>query len=284
MDEDEVWWGRIQFSMNAVREWEKRTRDRDVVEQGSSIDADDDGLVGHPVRTGAWYGLITAVDHLGLVADLTRDGLTLRPSSIFTVTRAALLGASQAVWLLSGSREERKYRALSIESDERKQHRGFVNDFARDPYVRENKDPAFVAGLDELAQNLTDEIYSLKSQRKGKPYDGDFVSTKMMSEAAAYLASQGSNDDWFRLALASEWRMASAAAHARSWPMHVRPTERESLLGGGEVLSMASSLEDVAKSYIAAVLMTNQAWKLWDIRRRTHRGGVLPESGEGGHR
>lgn len=270
MDGDEIWWGRLRLAMKAVRHWERRTGERGEVEPGSSIARDDDGLTGHPVRTGAWYGLIVAVDHLGLVADLTRDGLTLRPSSIFTVTRAALLGASQAVWLLSGSREDRRCRALSIESDERKQHRGFVNDFARDDYLRDNQAPDFVEGLDQLAQRLTEELLSLRGLRKGRSYDGDFVSTTMMREAAAHLAGRGSNDDWFRLALAAEWRMASAAAHARSWPTYVRPTECTSLPGGGAVLSMTSSLEDVTKSYVAAVLMTSEAWRLWDLRRQPH--------------
>lgn len=167
MDGDKIWWGRLRLAMKAVRHWERRTGERDEVEPGSSIAKDDDGLTGHPVRTGAWYGLIVAVDHLGLVADLIRDGLTLRPSSIFTVTRAALLGASQAVWLLSGSREDRRCRALSIESDERKQHRGFVNDFARDDYVRDNQAPDFVAGLDKIggAAHRRASVLARASQR-----------------------------------------------------------------------------------------------------------------------
>jgi hypothetical protein len=270
MHEDEVWLGRFRDSAIAVRHWEQRLEDPDDVAPGSSIDKDDAGLVGHPVRSAAWYGLITAVGHLAMVADLTKGGLTLRPSSFFTFTRAALLGASQAVWLLSGSREERRYRALSVRSDERKQHRGFVNDFARDVYVRDNEAPELVAGLDGLAQELTDEIQSLRIMRKGNPYDGDFVSTKMMSEAAAHLAGRGTMDDRLRLAFAYEWRMASAAAHARSWPMHVRPTEREDLPGGGEVRRMTVSLEEAGQSYVGAVLMTNEAWRLWDLRRRRH--------------
>ena len=267
MDDDEVWRARLERAVDTVRAWEKRTGQHEEVEPRSSLDADDGTLPGHPVQSAAWYGLVTAVDHLALGADLVDKGLTLRPSSIFTVTRAALLGASQSVWVLSGNREDRRCRALSIESDERKQHRGFVKDYSGDPFIREHLDPDFVAGLDGLVQRLTDEIQTLRGLRKGRPYDGDFTSTTMMREAAAHL-SGGENDEWLRLSLAYEWRMASAAAHARFWPFHVRPTERTPLPGGGELRQMTSSLAEVVQSYGAAVLMTSEAWRLWDLRRR----------------
>ncbi|MEW1984613.1 hypothetical protein [Pseudarthrobacter oxydans] len=270
MDNDDLWVVRLQRAMEAVREWEKRIGQHEEVAPRSSLDTDDRELPRHPVQSAAWYGLVTAVDHLALGADLADKGLTLRPSSIFTVTRAALLGASQAVWVLSGGREDRRGRALSIESDERKQHRGFIKDYANDPFIREHKGPEFVAALDALVQRLTDDIQGLRALRKGRPYDGDFVSTMMMREAATYLADTENGDDWLRLALAYEWRLASAAAHARSWPFHVRRTERTPLANGGELRQLTSSLAEVVQSYGAAVLMTSEAWRLWDLRRHRH--------------
>jgi hypothetical protein len=136
MDDDEAWRARLHRAVDAVRDWEKRTGQHEDVVPRSSLATDDRELPGHPVQSAAWYGLVTAVDHLALGADLVEKGLTLRPSSIFTFTRAALLGASQAVWVLSGNRDDRRCRALSVESDERKQHRGFVKDYAGDPFIR----------------------------------------------------------------------------------------------------------------------------------------------------
>jgi hypothetical protein len=192
VDEEEVWLRRLQRSMEAVRDWEKCTGNPESVEPRSSLDKDDGGLPGHPVRSAAWYGLAAAVDHLALGADQTKDGLTVRPSSVFTVTRAALLGASPSVWVLSGRRVERQFRAMSIESDERKQHGGFVKDYAGDPFISEKLPLEFVAGLDDLSQRLTTEIQSLRSFRKGKPYDGDFVSTTMMREPQPHMVLAGS--------------------------------------------------------------------------------------------
>lgn len=270
MDDDKVWLRRLQRCVSAVRDWEKRMADPDEVEPRSSLDKDDVGLRGHPVRSAAWYGLVTAVDHLGLGADLAEKGLTPRPSSLFTVTRAALLGASQAVWVLSGGREDRIYRGLSVASDEMTLHRTFVRDYAGDPFIRARQPTEFVAGLDDLVARLTDEVNVLSEARKGKPYGGRFHSTVMMQEAAAHLAARESDDEWLRLALAYEWRMASAAAHARSWPIHVRPTERTRLTDGGEIRRMTSTLGEVVQSYGSAVLMTSEAWRLWDLRRRKH--------------
>ena len=269
MDDEELWLQRMQRAVDAVRLWEKRMDGPDVVESKSSLDKDDEGLPGHPVRSAAWYGIVTAVDHLALVADLSKN-LTLRPSSLFTVTRAALLGASQAVWVLTGGREVRQLRALSVANDEYKNHRSFVNDYATDPFIREVQPAAVVSELEGLAQELTGKMQALKEYRQGKPYAGDFSSTTMMREAAAHLSSQPDTDDWLRLALGYEWRMASAAAHARAWPMHVRKTEREPLPGGGEIRRMSSSLGEVVQSFGAATLMTSEAWRLWDLRTARH--------------
>ncbi|MCU1540258.1 MAG: hypothetical protein JWM01_1205, partial [Arthrobacter sp.] len=127
-----------------------------------------------------------------------------------------------------------------------------------------------VAGLEGLVQELTEKMEGLKELRQGKAYAGDFSSTTMMREAALHLSSQPDTDEWLRLAVGYEWRMASAAAHARAWPMHVRKTEREPLPDGGEVRRMSASLAEVVQAYGAATLMTSEAWHLWDLRRVRH--------------
>lgn len=268
MADDEVWNGRLKRSVLAARDWEQRTPGLDAVAKHSSLEKDDAPLPGRPVHAAASYGLIAAVDHLGLVADLSSSPVK-RPSSIFTVTRAALLGASQAVWVLSGTRAERRLRALSVASDERRMHRSYANGYARDSFIRRCA-PDEAQELGDLAEKLTAEIRSLNELRLGTPYAGDYKSTTMMAEAAAHLASQPDMDDWLRLALGHEWRMASAAAHARAWPLHVRETHRESLSNGSEVRTLRSTLPEVAQAVGAATLMTNEAWRLWDLRRTRH--------------
>lgn len=268
MDTEETWLNRLQKCVDAVRQWEPRTPGVDEVEEGSLLEQDDGPLPGSPVRAAASYGLVAAVDHLALIADLS-SSLTLRPSSMFTVTRAALMASSQTVWVLSGGQDERRFRALNVATDEHKNHRSYVNDYARDPFVEEQA-PDMVPRLRELAEKLTTKIDSLQEIRRGNPYAGPLQATTMMQEAAEHLATQHDTDQWIRLALGHEWRMASAAAHARAWPMHVRATEREPLPNGGEIRRMSASLPEFVQSVGAATLMTSEAWRLWDSHRTRH--------------
>lgn len=268
MGDDETWHVRLRKQVLAVRQWEQRTPGLDPVDDRSSLDVDDMPLPGNPVREAASYGLIAAVDHLGLAVDLS-DAPSQRASALFTVTRAALLGASQAVWVLSGGREERRLRALSVASDEHRMHRSYVNGYAKDPFIRDSH-PDKADHLRARAENLTRKMVPLDSLRQGTRYSGHFQSTTMMAEAASHLASQPDMDDWVRLALGHEWRMASAAAHARAWPLHVRPTRRESLPNGDEICRFQTSFSEVVQAVGAATLMTNEAWRLWDLRRTRH--------------
>lgn len=272
MNEDEVWTKRIERCTAAVRQWESRMNLPDKVEPGSSIAGDDQGVIGAPAQSAAWYGIATAIDHLALVADLTKGGLNFRPSSIFTVTRAALLGASQAVWILGGSRNERRDRALTVAADERKQHKIFLESYSKDEYVRGNFSEGFIAELDSMVAKLGKELDRLAELRIGTSYGGSFNATRMMKEASALLVANDERDaEWLRMALAYEWRIASAGAHARAWPFFVRETESTPLVGGGELRRMTSSAKEVAQSYGAATLMVSEAWRLWDLRRVDHR-------------
>lgn len=272
-DKDEAWQRRIKRCVDAVRQWEPRTREPDTIEPGSSLHSDDQHWKSFPASSAAWYGLVTAVDHLALVADQTQDGtnLRLRPSSPFTVTRAALLGASQAVWVLSGSRSERIRRTLVIAEDERKLHRTFLRDYMNDPFTKVELSSGFLEELGEMDKKLTDEIDAIRDERTARGDKETFQSTKMMQEAAKYVCDDDASDQWVRLALSYGWRMASAAAHARQWPFFVRPTEKLPSDAGVVVRRMSTSFADFGQSLGAATLMTSEAWRLWDLRRRRHR-------------
>ncbi|MGX1161021.1 hypothetical protein FBY31_0615 [Arthrobacter sp. SLBN-100] len=264
-----LWMARLERCFDAARSWQQRLATPDTVTSGSSLAGDDKGLVTAPVRTAAWSGLLSAVDHLALMTDLARDELNMRPTSVFTPTRAALLGASQAVWVLSGNRATRRARALAIAEDERSQHRKFLWDYAKDEYAKANFRQEFMIDLNSQADKLSAEILRIRELRKEFPkIDSD--ATTMMREAAAHLTNAGSvGDQWMRFALAYEWRVASAAAHGRSWPVFVRKTEKTKT-ANGELHSFTTSAEELGRSVGAATLMTSEAWRLWDLRRVPH--------------
>lgn len=267
MDENEqMWHDRLLKCFAVARAWEPRIAAPDEVEAGSSLAGDDKGLATAPVRGAAWSGLLSAVDHLALMADLARDELNMRPTSLFTPTRAALLGASQAVWVLTGDRATRRARALAIAEDERSKHRKFLWDYTNDHYAKANFNQKFIGEMGDLASKLTAEISRLRQLQKEYPkIESD--ATTMMREAAEHLTKASSPEDqWTRFALAYEWRVASAAAHGRSWPVFVRQTEKFKT-ADGELRSFTTSADELGRAVGAATLMTSEAWRLWDLRR-----------------
>lgn len=271
MDKNEQeWHDRILKGFEAARAWEVRIAAPDRIEPGSSLAVDDKGLVSDPVRSAAWSGLLSAVDHLALMADLPGDdGLNMRPTSMYTPARAALLGASQAVWVLSGNRTARRARALAIAEDDCSQHRKFLWDYAKDDFVQANFSREFMDGITSRIDTLTAEITRIRELRKSLPRIGSDATT-MMREAAEHLATGGSAvDHGVRLALAYEWRVASAATHGRSWPALERRAEKAET-PGGHMLSFTTSAQELGRSVGAAVMMTSEAWRLWDLRRVKH--------------
>ena len=78
MDESEkLWLSRFQRCVGAAQDWVPRLATPDTVMPGSSLAGDDKGLITDPVRTAAWSGLLSAVDHLALMADLARGELKM---------------------------------------------------------------------------------------------------------------------------------------------------------------------------------------------------------------
>lgn len=270
-ESEQLWAGRIERCFDAALAWSPRIAAPDAVEPGSSLAGDDKELVSAPVRTAAWSGLLSAVDHLALMTDLRgEDGLTMRPTSLYTPARAALLGASQAVWVLGGAtRAIRRARALAIAEDERAQHRKFLWDYTNDAYAKANFSQEIMAEMDDLAARLTVEISRIRALQKDYPkIDSD--ATSMMRDAAEHLTKGGeTGDQWMRFALAYEWRVASAAAHGRSWPVFVRNTEKTKT-ASGELRSFTTTAGELGRAVGAATLMTSEAWRLWDLRRVNH--------------
>jgi len=268
LTDDDGWSRRIGLCIEAVRTWESE-REHEPVEPGSALAGDDAQSRSLPVSTLAWMGISTGIDHLALFADLfVANEATPRPLAPFTVTRAALLGASQAVWLLCPtSRGERVRRASLVAEDERHQHRVFANDYARDPFVRSSFAPESLADLERVCARLRADEAAIRAKLGKGPR---LSSTTMMREAAEHLARDGTEAEWLRLALAHEWRLSSAAAHARMWPLHVRPTTSEPLPGGGEMRRLTSSIAQIGTAFAAATMMTSEALRLWDERRTSH--------------
>lgn len=300
LDSEEVWFDRLLRAKEAVAGWADRTREVEQVEPGSRIAKVDDEFPSAPLREGAWIGLLTATDHLGQMADLISPTMSMRPFAHLTLLRPALLGASQTVWLLCGTARERRSRALLVQLDERQQHRSFINSYRLDPFVQTHFSEGFRGNLDELWTKLTTSAKAAEREfHLGAPekQSSKLVATKVITEAASYLtqridqaeekmpladtllegSSSSARREFLRLAFSYEWRLSSAAAHAKMWPYFVRDAINEEHQDR-RVRKMTTSVQELATSIIIATLMTSEAWRLWDQLRLRQPTPADPQS------
>ncbi len=242
--------------------WEPRFSVPEEIDARSSLAADDSKRPELPISHLAWFGLESSVEHLAQLADvLTAEGLGLRPFAPFTLTRSALLAASQAVWLLSGrTRADRLRRSALIYMDEFSNHRTYLNDYKNDERIREDLDPAMVEQIDAKITNLDNKISRLREQAPHWYY-----STTMLREAAEWVTRHEPNT-WQLRAFLHEWRVGSAAAHSRLWSMNFRLGHEDSRTDQGVTRAVRSTDQEFGTSIGAAYLMTKAAIGLWDKR------------------
>lgn len=210
----------------------------------------------------AWFGLQSSVDHLAQLADIltTPGGAPLRPYSPFTLTRTALLAAGQSVWLLSGEdRHERLRRVALVYKDEWEHHLTYLNDYRTDTAIHDSLDPDMADAIDAQIERLELQLAGAKKLGRGR-----FPSTRMLDETARWVG-RDQPDGWQRRAFIHEWRMGSAAAHARQWPMNFRSgkatVDRTDKMS---VRWVATTYEEIGTSLGAATLMAMAGFRLWD--------------------
>jgi len=267
VDSDEVWAQRIEAALREVRGWEARIRaEPPDVDPGSLLGADDASDPAFTLSSMAWFGLQSSVDHLAQLADILTapGGAPLRPYSPFTLTRTALLAASQSVWLLSGEdRDERLRRTALVYKDEWEHHLTYLKDYRTDPAIHSSLDLNIAGAIDGQIERLELQLAGAKN-----PSLGRFSSTRMLDEAARWV-SRHQADGWQRRAFLHEWRMGSAAAHARQWPMNFRSgkvtVDRTDKMS---VRWVATTYEEIGTSLVAATLMAQDGFRLWDEHYR----------------
>lgn len=269
------WRSRLTRCVSIIREWTPVPPGHEVVHPLSSLASDSERNPTMPLQALAWTGLVTAIEHLDFVAehltDVVSSRVATRPTALLPVTRAALVGASQTVWLLAPREaDQRVWRGLAIAWHEHHDHGDFLEDYLkRDDLERELTASAMADGREALEGIRGRQKAAAKSLGGNPP-----TTTTMMRQAAEHLSAMHV-DPWQRRALNYEWRMSSAAAHTRLWPFFVRPTDRSQMAdGGGEVRTMTSSLRDYTQSTGSAVLMASEALRLWRLRSSRPNAGV----------
>lgn len=141
----------------------------------------------------------------------------------------------------------------------------YLTDYKRDPAIQDSLDADTEAGIDYQIAKLNRQLGGAKDLKLGR-----FSSTKMLDDAARW-ASRHQTDGWQSRALLHEWRIGSAAAHARQWPMNVR--SGKITIDRADQMSvrwLATTYQEIGTSLGAATLMAREGFQLWDQHRQKH--------------
>jgi hypothetical protein len=235
--------------------WRLRAQRLEEPERGSELALDDDVFPRMPTSQLARMSLIAAGEHLRLALDAIK-AKQLYPSSHFTVLRGALVGASQAVWILTPeNRPARRERGLMVLSEMYSQ---------LDTYYR------FLGGTQLGAEDrvrLADQQLWL-SERQGdvasvRSTKAVLNLTDVIGLAADHVFPEASR----REATRRVWREMSADAHVLGWSMLQRtnfgPADRRTGVGEG---TAPGSPERVAEPFLASYGLLRQGWSLFDRR------------------
>lgn len=222
---------------------------------GSEL-ADDDTLFRwHRISESVRLSLVMSGEHLRMARTSLEAG-QVYPSAHFTVLRGALVGAAQAVWILSEDDPiERRERGLALIAEMYKQLRKYYVDVSTTSLSKDQR-----LGLKDqimLCDTLTDEISAL---RTGK---ADLNQTNIIAKAVEHLYVDKARRDAGKLL----WREMSADAHILGWAVFLRgtfaPPEPGSQLSLG---TSSDNLEDMADAFLAVHALLKQGWTLFDRR------------------
>lgn len=235
--------------------WRLRAHRVEEPERGSDLAIDDQIFPHMAVSQLARMSLVLAGEHLRLALDAIM-AKQLYPSSHFTVLRGALVGASQAVWILGPEdRDLRCERALTVLAEmyaQMDKYYGFLAHTQLDGTDR--------ASLDDQRSWLSERKTGVAAIRTGT---ASLNLTDVIGAAADHaFANRASRETLQRL-----WREMSADAHVLGWSLlqrsYFEPPDRRTGIGEGRA---PGSPEHVAEPFLASYRLLRCGWSLFDRR------------------
>lgn len=262
--------------LNPVPAWAARFDAPLVIESGSSLAADaapNSGLwpIGHLVNG----SMLTAVDHLRCLTDSLRSGQLLYIMAYDSLVRSAIVSACQSVWLLSGdTRTARRHRALLVYRDDWKNRIAIAKNLKGSKLAKAEDLEAEIDKLDRRMAT-TAPILAEYQRALGPGTAGEYQMTSMVKDAARHVfPDELDADDEAQLhtlgyGLLVSLSHTSAVVHASPRSVVAR-AERDQLIDMGDGTSLARFSMDIPTFFqhtAGAVLVLNEAWRLFDLRR-----------------
>ncbi|MHA6667494.1 hypothetical protein ACX3O0_01355 [Homoserinimonas sp. A447] len=235
--------------------WRLRAHRVEEPERGSDLALDDEIFQRMAISQLARLSLIAAGEHLRLALDAI-NAKQLYPSSHFTVLRGALVGASQAVWILGPpDRNLRRERGLTVLTE---------------MYAQMDKYYGFLESTQVEADDRTrldDQRLWLSERRNDVASIRNTTATLKLTEVIGAAADHAFTDTTSREAVRRMWREMSADAHVLGWSLFQRtafgPADRRTGVGEGKA---PGSPEHVAEPFLASYRLLRLGWSLYDRR------------------
>ncbi|TQR87672.1 hypothetical protein D8S82_05630 [Mycobacterium hodleri] len=250
---------RIRFTFDELDQWLKTMTQAFTPSIGSALELDDQDWPTLPVSQLAHVGLAVAADHLDAIR-CHLDASHLFALTDLTICRSALVGASQAVWILApNERGDRLSRARMLAADALRYHGQYMEALR----VADPRDP----NVPLVGSHIAMRSAELKAKRLEEGPLVRHENTRMIREAASAvfppeLAAEAS----------LEWQSGSGAAHGFAWPILNSPDTKQvgnADDGGLAEFQAVASLGRMANGYLAAFHMARAGWSLLRNRNET---------------
>lgn len=254
MTDNAYFMGRLRDTYDTLDSWRDRLQEGFRPTLGSELYEDDQLVRWSPASQYAWFGLGSARDHLNAVRSLI-EAKQLCPSAHPTLIRGALVGASQAVWILeSDEASVRQTRAALMARESYSRHGQFAGDIAKKRGVL-------------LARET--EVWARKrvAELEAMGVTGRIVVTDVVDRAA--VVTYESEHPELVADVSAVWQQTSGSAHGLPWSLAGKPGTRqvsEDDEDGLAVFEAGGHLEDVVGGYLAAYWIAVKGWQLFDHR------------------
>ena len=223
--------------------------------QRRPLAGDDDRTRPYQMSQAAWLSIFYAVDHLNAARILVVEAKTIPAVGLFTLVRGALETASRAVYLLAPTGwSDRLLRRVRVEAAEM-QH--------ADPNMSSIGQPA--SSGRQRRRDLEERARELGRQLGIHP-DQDVTAVSY----AEIIHTAGRESPIGERRATLVWKLCSGYAHGDRWPIPAA-SDLEDLPGAPEGirhLRVAAGPTALLLAVWTATQMIEQAWELYDARRR----------------
>lgn len=267
--DEQAWQVRIEKMFPVIEAWFKRTGHVPLVPaSGSSLAREDQVYSRLPTSRLAYGGIVTAAEHLELFRVAYLASGNLYPSSYFTLLRSALMGSTQALWVLKPRlRAERIENSLQLARDDIRQSMNLLSvETPAELGLDENIETARARMNQRLAE--LQDVAAAAGLDPTKVPGWRLNMTEMIKTVSELVHADNSGDADTRHGASLLWRLQSSHAHGTP-SARIRQVQLNSVRQhrDGTLLGAATtSFAEVGSAAAAAVLFLNEAWRLYELR------------------